>query len=744
MKLQQLIDSIHPAGSPKRPTPEQEKILAHGIGPAWILAGPGSGKTEVLTLLALRLMYVSGDSMQAQRIPAESIFLTTFTDKAARNLQDRISRYRERLIKADPSLASIDVSKLRVGTLHGLANDLLQEARAKEYRNVRLMDQLETAMFVHENMSIIRKQDKVADLGFWSQFEFMFSPFAWKRTMKRLPLQWDMALTLIKLFNRICEDRKDLNMMRKAGGAIARLVDLYEEYRQHLRDHHRCDFSQLQDRFLTFLASPEGKKLRDGVDAVGPGITHVLVDEYQDTNLVQEAIYFELAKREPHNLVIVGDDDQAMYRFRGGSVECMVTFDTACAQFLNVNSIALYPLVGNFRSHKSIVEFCNAYVDAFPAMKKPGARVAGKPPLVPKSSIQGNYLAAGILTGSTLAEVANRFADALADLKAKGVIADYNQACLLLASTRESPHYAGPFANALRARGIPVYNPRSRTFLEQDEVAGLLGCLLMILDPDDVHRPSWAPNEVPGEVANFRAAAQTLIAAHTKLAKYITQARKDVAKNAGEYLGSTLQEIVYYLLAHAPFDQYMSVHASRLRLAQLTSLVESFASIPVQGFPNVFRGNLSANPDGSGSVKPQWLRTFYDSFVGYIAKGGINDLEDDEVIAPSGMVPIMTMHQAKGLEFPFVFVGHLSKNAEVDATHRLEDLFAVFPNNSSRTFPILSAADRAELDKVRQYYVAYSRAENALVLLGTRAQIRGGATPCGPSRTWLQQHLLEY
>src|SRR3546814_18874840 len=117
--------------------------------------------------------------------------------------------------------------------------------------------------------------------------------------------------------------------MRKAGCPFARRSDLYEEYQAHLASEYRCDFSQLQLRFLEFLQSPAGQRFRDGIggDIDQPGITHVLVDEYQDTNLIQEAIYLELSKRAPHNVIVVGDDDQAMYRFRGGSVECMVSFD---------------------------------------------------------------------------------------------------------------------------------------------------------------------------------------------------------------------------------------------------------------------------------------------------------------------------------------------------------------------------------------------------------------------------------
>lgn len=118
MTLNQLHAILFPPGTPKPPTPDQERILNHVNGPAWVLAGPGSGKTQVLTLMVLRLLYVDGDPVQATRVAPESIFVTTFTEKAARNLEDRIDQYRASILAARPDLAAIDVSKLRIGTLH--------------------------------------------------------------------------------------------------------------------------------------------------------------------------------------------------------------------------------------------------------------------------------------------------------------------------------------------------------------------------------------------------------------------------------------------------------------------------------------------------------------------------------------------------------------------------------------------------------------------------------------------------
>src|SRR5271166_3247273 len=247
--------------------------------------------------------------------------------------------------------------------------------------------------------------------------------------------KWNMTAALVKLFNRIIEDRISVSAMRTSGGQWARLADLYDEYRAKLQAEHRCDFSHLQLQFLEFLQTPLGRRFRDGDSNENVhGIRWVLVDEYQDTNLIQEEIYLTLANRQPFNVVVVGDDNQALYRFRGGSVECMVTFDQACAVFLGVppGSVARYPLVANFRSHVGIVTFCEDYITAFASMAVPGARVPNKPALVPRSAIAGNYPSVGQLRAASMDALAGRVAETIHDLVANSVVQDYSQCCLLL------------------------------------------------------------------------------------------------------------------------------------------------------------------------------------------------------------------------------------------------------------------------------------------------------------------------
>jgi DNA helicase-2/ATP-dependent DNA helicase PcrA len=230
--------------------------------------------------------------------------------------------------------------------------------------------------------------------------------------------------------------------------------------------------------------------------------------------------------------------------------------------------------------------------------------------------------------------------------------------------------------------------------------------------------------------------------ANPELANWVTKSSQNLAKHPGEYLTATLQEIVYYILSLPPFRDWAGDPARRVRLARITALIESFASMPVPGYPNVSRGGLKSSTTNPGHAHEPWSRQFYHLFFGYLARVGLDEEEDEDVITPMGMMPIMTMHQAKGLQFPFVFVGHMGADADISISHELETRFAPFPSNPTRSFIRLAESVRAELDLIRQYYVAYSRAQYALVLMGTNAQFSKGRIPCGPDSSWLPTRIL--
>ncbi|HYH05710.1 MAG TPA: ATP-dependent helicase [Thermoanaerobaculia bacterium] len=737
MTTDELLQLLFPTGAPYSLTPDQQAVVRHRRGPAWVLAGPGSGKTEVLSLLALRLLFCD-DNDDGHRIAPESLIVTTFTEKAARNIDDRIRRYRDQIVAAQPDLAAVDLSRLRIGTLHSLCNDLLQECRAPNYQNVRLMDEFEQAMFVYEHVS----SDPLAERrDLWATFSYLFARHEWQPTYNYAPSRWNRAEALTDIFNRIVDDRVSVPAMHARGGNWQLIAQLYDKYAAAMQTEFRCDFAHLQLRFLEFLGTPLGQVFREGGGGHS-GITWVLVDEYQDTNLLQEEIYLTLAHAEPSSIVVVGDDDQALYRFRGGSVECMVTFDAACRTYLaGTPTVSRYPLVDNFRSHPKIVEFCSNYIEAFPATRLPGARVPNKPRLRAHSSISGNYQAVGVLSGTNINHLSTRVAQTIRDLRDHDIIHDYNQACILLASTRESPQNALPYVTALRAAGIDVYNPRNKAFVQQEEVSALLGALSSLLDPNGASIPPRPPG-VAALINECRAAYDVVAVQHPGLRQYIERAVGIFRQRPGQYVESRIQEIIYYLLSLDPFAAWQNDPIRRIRLGRLTSIFEAFASTPVPNRPNVFRGNLRTDEGGSGAMNNLWLLGFYHLLFGYLSRVGVDDVEEEVVGAPPGMLPVMTIHQAKGLEFPFVFVGHLNRAGQISASHQLETALSQFPTRPERAFQRPPEQTRAELDVIRQYFVAYSRAQNALILMGTTAHLRAGRPPCGPNRQWLPNQAL--
>jgi DNA helicase-2/ATP-dependent DNA helicase PcrA len=156
-----------------------------------------------------------------------------------------------------------------------------------------------------------------------------------------------------------------------------------------------------------------------------------------------------------------------------------------------------------------------------------------------------------------------------------------------------------------------------------------------------------------------------LEASNPRLAPSTAAASANVAAQPGAFLTVNCQKLVYYVLALPPFDCWAGEPARRARLARITALLESFASMPVPGYPNPSRGRLRASTNNPGDVLEPWSMGFYHLFFGYLSRAGLDEEEDDDVIAPLGMVPVMTMHQAKGLQFPFVFLGHMGEGSSV-------------------------------------------------------------------------------
>jgi len=160
-----------------------------------------------------------------------------------------------------------------------------------------------------------------------------------------------------------------------------------------------------------------------------------------------------------------------------------------------------------------------------------------------------------------------------------------------------------------------------------------------------------------------------------------------------------------------------------LRLGYLTSVIEAYTSTPIPDYPGLSRGTLRASTQSEGEISWKWRSQFYNALVTLMVQQGMNDPEDEEVVYPKGRVPFMTVHQAKGLEFPIVFVAKTDEEAEPDSQHIIEDETVQFRKSA---IPKSSVEQRAREDLIRFYYVAYSRARFALFLLLKSDEINPG------------------
>lgn len=158
----------------------------------------------------------------------------------------------------------------------------------------------------------------------------------------------------MSLFNRFSEESLDPTDHDPDDEILASLVRMYARYREDLRSvegSELVDFALLQQRAYDYFRES---------GAAGSVFRHIIIDEYQDTNAVQEKIFFTLAEGH-RNICVVGDDDQSLYRFRGATVENLVQFDERSAAFLGMKPRRI-DLSVNYRSRKKIVDFYNDFI----------------------------------------------------------------------------------------------------------------------------------------------------------------------------------------------------------------------------------------------------------------------------------------------------------------------------------------------------------------------------------------------
>lgn len=751
---------------------EQLDAIIHDTGPLWILAGPGTGKTEVLALRCIKHLVV-------ERIPAKSILVTTFTKRAAKQLQQRIASYLS-LIREHYNIGDIHESELRVGNLHSLCQDILTERGSQNFRNFRLIDEIQQRMFIYEN-SFLTKNDRNYSpnelkkcLDFWNHFYWVvrpptesYKPYGHTSNSTKLPSKRSRAEAAKTLFNSITEMNYKSEQLRSMGGSYSYLADAVDEYRQQTNDSFICDQSYIQLIFRQFLNTPVGKSFVKGDSDINPGIRVLLVDEYQDTNPIQEEIYFSIASRIGNNICIVGDDDQSLYRFRGGTVELMTNFGQRAKERLRLkDDITPIQILNNYRSHEGIVRWLNHYINSVQEMRELGVRAPGKRDLIAKAPIEGEYPAVARIVPQSRGKVAvadqrNEIAVTTADL-VQGLIENCDvrpeDICILSRSTRiDYPDsFISLLYHELRRRDFNVYNPRSKTYHMNENITLFLGSLFMILDAG---RDTTDVLNVPGydttrDYINYcKNTYKRYIETGegNEIRDYVEKSIQSISDNWDPELEpylqsydennsnrkrSTLREICNHILNCQPFTNIAEGDPdSSSALVEVTKIIDKYASMPFHDDHLRNRDFLRLDSDKFGQISVYDVRKFYQTFLDIITEGYDEPEEEDSNI-PDNHIPILTIHSVKGLQFPIVIVEsevtsqHLSKKrANPSREYLLENEFGASVGFGREGMPDIH--HRFLQDIARRFYVAYSRPQYALILVSTKMHLNKGNLPFG-------------
>ena len=463
---------------------------------------------------------------------------------------------------------------------------------------------------------------------------------------------------------------------------------------------HNCVSHAAQLKIAYDLLHDESHKSEQVIE----NFRYVFVDEYQDTNFIQEKIVRRLASFTG-NLCVVGDEDQELYRFRGATVRNILEFTQNtpdCQELL---------LTTNYRSHKDIISRYGLWMKSHNWSNANSAKTPfrrNKTIVHDREKVYPAHPAVICIEEQTPEEEAKQFAELVLFLKEQQIISDYNQIALLLKSVK--PLYSNAYKEALEKEKIPVFCPRARSYFCYEEVRLLIASFARILyfpgelekeldenlDYEDfgkyikyIKKQCFELLDTTYDVINpLQVLLQRL---RTEFMREDTQQEKQ----------TSLADYFYHLLATEPFASFILDEQKMRNLVIFSKELQTF-----QAFYKHSQVTLETY---------QKIRfDFFHVFLRLLEDEGRNAYEDTESPFPTGQVQILTIHQAKGLEFPVVVVGSLDNNRR--GAQKVDRMLEKFYTREK----FEEERHIQGFDMMRLYYVAFSRAEHLLVLTSNR------------------------
>jgi DNA helicase-2/ATP-dependent DNA helicase PcrA len=667
---------------------EQRQAVTHGEGPLMVVAGAGTGKTRVVTY---RIAYL----IASKKAKPEEILALTFTDKAAAEMEERVDE-----------LLPYGYANVWISTFHSFGDRILREF-AHELDlppDFRVLSEAEQVIFFREHL-----------------FDFPMRIF---RPLSHPTLHIGPILKLIsrakdenispeeylqyaeRLRARAAEHPEDAELQEQAARQ-AELAQIYAAYQEKLREEGKVDFGDQVNLVLRLIREKPlvSRQIRER-------FRYILVDEFQDTNYAQ----FELLKAlaEPHrNLTVVADDDQSIYKFRGAAISNVLHFRKSYPE------ARIVVLTRNYRSTQEILDAAYRLIrhndpDRLEVQENFDKRLRSVRP--PGPAVQ--HLHFDTLTSE---------ADAVADVIAKKVESGtyrYRDFAILVRSNKD----ADPYLTSLRMRDIPYQFSGSHGLYRREEVRALLSLLRVMFDPDDsleLH------NLLSSEIYRFPMADlnRLLSAAHRS-----NRSLMSVLREHERYLGpedglspeadatrSKFLQDFDHLLEYSrqkPVGNVLYEFLERTGyLARLIRGEAPQAELKIQNLARLFEIIRAFSNTAMHDNVPHFVQ-YLDLLI---------DAGDDPPTAEADpdldAVNVLTVHKAKGLEFPVVFVVGLVKD-RFPTRRRSEPL----PLPDELVREIVPSGDVHMQEERRLFYVAMTRAQQELYLTS--------ATNLGTKRDW--------
>lgn len=628
-----------------------------------VIAGAGSGKTRVLTY---RIAY-----LMSQGVDPFNILALTFTNKAAREMKKRIAQI----------VGSSEAKNLWMGTFHSIFAKILRfEADKLGYpSNFTIYDTQDSQSVIR---SIIKEMQLDKDI------------YKYKQVYSRISSYKNSLITVKAYFNN--PELQEADAMAK----MPRLGDIYQAYVDKCFKAGAMDFddlllktNELLNRFPDVLAKYQNR------------FRYILVDEYQDTNHSQYLIVKALSDRF-QNICVVGDDAQSIYAFRGANINNILNFQK------DYDDVRVYRLEQNYRSTKNIVNAANSIIE------KNKQRLEK---VVWTANDEGNK----ILVNRTMTDGdEGRFVASSIFENAMSHQLKYDSFAVLYRTNAQSR----AIEDALRKKDIPYRIYGGLSFYQRKEIKDVLAYLRLILNPKD--------EEALKRVINYpaRGIGQTTIDRLIVAANHYDRSMFEVMKHIDKIdlkinkgTQGKLQNFVTMIESFQVLNQGYDAFQIAEHVTKKTGLVQELKKDGTpEGIARIENIEELLNGMRDFVEEQKELADTTGSLAEFLEDVALaTDLDNEK--GDDNRVALMTVHLAKGLEFPYVYIVGME-----------EDLFP----------SAMSMNTRSELEEERRlFYVALTRAEKQAYLTYTQSRYRWGKLiDAEPSRfiEEIEDQFLDY